>query len=611
MSHNVRFYIGGSNFQDLIENDNYYVDKTKYLKDLFMGENDSHVSLFIRPRRFGKTLNMKMIEAFCKLNYNNPGDKSYQEKLFLNNSRNLTIVEDKYKDLRNKFMGEFPVIFVSLKNIEGNSYLKAMSTFLQTIANIYRNFRFLKQSTKIDISDRNAFTRYYDFCNQESLDIRQENILSTAEWIASNFIYLLAAMLYQEYNRKVLIIIDEYDVPLQKSVVAKEPYYEKMLEIIRQISINTFKEDVSNCIFKVIVTGCLKIAHQSIFTGANNFVAYGMDENPYAGFFGFTRKETEKILEYAELSDQNNTIKEWYDGYRIGDEHLFCPWSVLNFLFFARNAKLKIEPQPYWINTSGNDIINLYLKRIISGDLYGDFERLKNLLNGIPQDIVLKEFDTYPDIRNREVRFESLMTLLLQTGYLTFTDLSTFHGNVSLKIPNVEIFKCFELKLQEFYKNPDQSWTVKGKKLLKSFMTNDIDTATIIIGELLDRFISLRETGYEFFYQGFMHGILTMVAPLENIIVTAESECGDGYADITLYDEDSRTSVILEFKKSANNSAARTQAANRAADQIIRLRYAQQFIEKYCQKIYGMGIGFGGKLCVIKSLGNLAELPTK
>ena len=605
---NIILGTGSENFQEHMENNFYYVDKTFYLQKILMGDNQSKAPLFIRPRRFGKTLNMSMIRSFCQLNYQNPGDKSYQEQIFLDNGRNLAISGQEYKDLRAKFMGEYPVISVSFKGIEARSYTNALRTFLLTISDLYRNFIFLEDSTKINTYDRKTFSSYLDFCNHVFLDLKDDNVLSTAEYIIWNFIPFLGTMLHQEFNRKVLIIIDEYDVPLQKAVVAEEPYYDKMLENIKQISIRTFKENSHPWLFKGIVTGCLKIAHQSIFTGANNFVTNGMDTDQYADFFGFTLTETKKLLEDVDLADQESIVKEWYDGYRIGNQHLFCPWSLLQFVNYARNNKDNISPRPYWINTSGNDVIELYLKRSMNNNFSEDINKIELLLNNIPQKIILKEFTTYPDIRNKGVTFDIFMTLLLQTGYLTFTDDSPFIGQISVRIPNFEIYTCFEEKIKGLYDTSDDTWLEKARKLIKYLMINNTKEIKLIIDDFLGKFISFRNTGYESFYHGFIHGLLCIVASEKSIRANHDKESGDGFADITLDNPRSNTAVIIEFKKTENDNSKRTAGAHVAAKQIIDRKYANEFIQMQYTNIYGLGIGVGGKHCAIEPLGNLAKM---
>ncbi|SFK63226.1 Predicted AAA-ATPase, partial [Succinivibrio dextrinosolvens] len=331
MKKDVLFMTGNEDFSTIIEKDAYYVDKTSYLKELFMSSSEVMNALFIRPRRFGKTLNMNMIKAFCELNYQNPGDKSYQQKLFIDNGRNLAVAGDDYKELREKVMGEYPVISISFRGVEGNTFQSAVSGLLGIIAELYDRFLFLRESVKQSEERINQFNVIYSFCTAKYNKLSEPDNLNEAIVICGSFLATLAEMLYREYGRKILVIIDEYDVPLQKAVIAKEPYYDDMLEIIRKISVTTFKQNPDPWLYKGIVSGCLRIAHQSVFTDANNFTTFGMNDEPYTGFLGFTNDETHKLLNDCGLSDKESEVKEWYDGYRFGDKHIFCPWSLISY----------------------------------------------------------------------------------------------------------------------------------------------------------------------------------------------------------------------------------------------------------------------------------------
>ena len=296
MKKDVLFMTGNEDFSTIIEKNAYYVDKTSYLKDLLLSDSEVMNALFIRPRRFGKTLNLDMIRKFCRLNYQNPGDKSYQQKLFLDNGRNLAVAGDDYKELREKIMGEFPVISISFRTVEGLCFQQAVSQLVYKIGLLYDEFMFLAKSSKQDPGDIELFIKNKDFCKTRKDDLYETQNLNKAISILVTAIPQIASMLYREYGRKVIVIIDEYDVPLQKAVIAKEPYYDEMLDIVRQISVTTFKQDPDPWLYKGIVSGCLRIAHQSVFTDANNFTTFGMNDEPYTGFFGFTKDETIKLL---------------------------------------------------------------------------------------------------------------------------------------------------------------------------------------------------------------------------------------------------------------------------------------------------------------------------
>lgn len=599
---------GSASFPKLIEEGKYYVDKTSYLKELFMSSTSAQAPLFTRPRRFGKTLNMSMVQAFCELNYQNPRDTSYQERLFLDNGRNLAVAGDAYRDLRDQFMGQFPVISISFKGVEGRNYHKAMKNFIAAIAKVYERFKFLENSTKVSRAFKKNFEDRFAFCWNDNNDFYDDAILSKAEVIVGNFLRDLALMLYAEFDRRVLIIVDEYDVPLQKSVVAEEPYYNEMLALFKQICVNTFKEDPEPWLFKGIVTGCLKIAHQSVFTDANNFTTYGMERAPYQTFFGFTKDETERILEDYGLSKWSSEVDRWYDGYRMGNDRMYCPWSVLNFCADALYPKTVpgTIPSPYWVNTSGNDILQLYLEQAVKNDYRDDLERLQKLLHGIPQEITLQEFTTYPNMEKDGVDFDTFLTLLLHTGYLTFADNSPLRGTVLLRIPNFEVREAFVEKLDFLYNNKNSEWVKKAHSLLLLLLAGDAKAARLLINELLGEFISLRDTGQEFFYHGFMQGVLAPVTKFERVVMKSEAEGGDGYADLILYQRRTETAVILEFKKCKNEYNERVKAACEAARQITTRGYVNHFALEDCSTLYGMGIGFGGKRCEICNLGNLA-----
>ncbi len=267
MKKDVLLYTGGEDFAEIINGGGYYVDKTAYLKDLLITDAIKN-SLFIRPRRFGKTLNLDLIRQFCRLNYQNPGDKSYQQKLFVDNGRNLAVAGDDYKEFREKIMGEFPVISISFRAVEGNFFYQAVSQLIYKVGLLYDEFVFLTESSKQESDDIEKFKKNKSFCKDKQDEMNDPQNLSRAISILGTAIPQIASMLYKEYGRKVIVIIDEYDVPLQKAVIAKEPYYDDMLSIIRTLSGNIFKKDNEPWLYKGIVSGCLRIAHQSEFTDA-------------------------------------------------------------------------------------------------------------------------------------------------------------------------------------------------------------------------------------------------------------------------------------------------------------------------------------------------------
>ena len=603
MKKDVLLYTGGEDFAEIINGGGYYVDKTAYLKDLLITDAIKN-SLFIRPRRFGKTLNLDLIRQFCRLNYHNPGDKSYQQKLFVDNGRNLAVAGDDYKEFREKIMGEFPVISISFKTVEGDCFQQAVSQLLYKVGLLYDEFVFLTESSKLDPDDIEKFKKNKSFCKDKQDEMNDPQNLSRAISILGTSIPQIASMLYKEYGRKVIVIIDEYDVPLQKAMIAEEPYYNKMLNIIRTLSGNIFKKDNEPWLYKGIVSGCLRVAHQSVFTDANNFTTFGMNDEPYTGFFGFTKEETHKILADCGLSDKESEVKEWYDGYRFGDKHIYCPWSIISYCYTAIQKDI-YAPQPFWVNTSGNDIITMFTDNSMEAHNAENIDKLQKLLDGETIDISLKEFTTYPDLRNR-VSFDVFMTMMLHTGYVTFAEGSDFTGKIKVKIPNQEVLACFNEKREYLYGEDNPYWYNQALKLVDLLMANNTDEAQLLISTMLKEFLSIRNTGDELYYHGFMTGILGLATATKNFTYHEEIESGTGFSDIIIDSFDNKTACILELKKTENLEDC-YDVADAATKQIIKKDYASKFISRRYKKVYGIGIGFAKKSCEIASLGNLVE----
>ena len=601
----VLFLTGCEDFSAIIEKNAYYVDKTAYLKNLFMSTSEVMNSLFIRPRRFGKTLNMRMIEAFCRINYQNPGDKSYQHRLFLDNGRNLAVAADEYQELRDKVMGEFPVISISFKGVEGNTFSSAVSSLLGIISDLYERFLFLRESSRQSAEIKERFSYIYGFSTTKFSGLKQSGNLDEAVDVCSSFIPTLAQMLFREYGKQVLVLIDEYDVPLQKAVIAKEPYYDEMLEIVRKISVTTFKQNPDPWLYKGIVTGCLRIAHQSVFTDANNFTTYGMTREPYTGFFGFTEDETLKLLSDCGLDDKEKDVKEWYDGYRFGQREIYCPWSLVSYADAALHGG-NDRPQPFWVNTSGNDLISMFTRNSMEAKDAVNISKLQQLLDGDIVPITLKEFTTYPDIRSR-VSFDVFMTLMLHTGYVTYADDSDFLNDVKIRIPNKEVLSCFREKQEDLYGENNPYWFNQAMTLVDLLLENKTEESQELITTMLKEFLSIRNSGSELYYHGFMTGVLGLACAVKGVDFHEEIESGSGFPDVVIKMKSARTAVVLEFKKGKSELSDLIDSADYATGQIIDEQYAEPYIKEQYSKVYGIGIGFGGKDCVVKSLGNMVQ----
>ena len=604
MKKDVLLYTGGEDFAEIINGGGYYVDKTAYLKDLLITDAIKN-SLFIRPRRFGKTLNLDLIRQFCRLNYHNPGDKSYQQKLFVDNGRNLAVAGDDYKEFREKIMGEFPVISISFRAVEGDFFYQAVSQLIYKVGLLYDEFVFLTESSKQESDDIEKFKKNKSFCKDKQDEMNDPQNLSRAISILGTSIPQIASMLYKEYGRKVIVIIDEYDVPLQKAMIAEEPYYNKMLNIIRTLSGNIFKKDNEPWLYKGIVSGCLRVAHQSVFTDANNFTTFGMNDEPYTGFFGFTKEETHKILADCGLSDKESEVKEWYDGYRFGNKHIYCPWSIISYCYTAIQKDI-YAPQPFWVNTSGNDLITMFTDSSMEAHNAENIDKLQKLMEGENVNISLMEFTTYPDLRVG-VSFDVFMTLMLHTGYVTFAEGAMLTDKVTVRIPNQEVLYCFNKKRELLFGENNPYWYNQTLSLVDLLMANKTDEAQALISSMLKEFLSIRNTGDELYYHGFMVGVIGIASAAKGISFHEEIESGDGFPDIVLKNDATDTVAVIEFKKGRNERLERIQCAEDAAKQILDKRYAEPYLAEKYKNVFAIGIGFGGKDCYIQTLGNLAK----
>ena len=383
--------VGVTDFEKLRNLNAVYIDKTPFLKSLLTSSTE--VFLLLRPRRFGKTLSMSMLQNFLELNYENPGDRSRQEALF----KDLKVrTEKKYQDLCENFMGRYPVISISLKDAEGANFEEAACKVISIFAELARKFKFLRKNKDLDTL---FLKRIQDLNNNTEPVFKTDGSMpgSTASLI-NEFLKRLAECLKETYQKQAIVIIDEYDVPLQKATV--HGYYDDMLILIRGILSTTLKDDKN--LYRGYVTGCLRIAHQSIFTGVNNFDCYSLGEAPYADFIGLTKAETENLLKKCGMEKRLPEVLAWYDGYNgiaadSTGNGMLCPWSVLKFLSRALeegNDPATFRPQNFWANSSGNDIIEICMRHPRDTDTM----KIQNLLEGNTEEITLREFTSYPQI---------------------------------------------------------------------------------------------------------------------------------------------------------------------------------------------------------------------
>ena len=581
------FKPGVEDFETLITKKLVYIDKTSYLEDLVQR---AQVTLLLRPRRFGKTLSMSMLSCFLEMNYMHPEDRSRPERLF----KDLAICKN--KAFCDEYMGRFPVISISLKSVEGSDFVGAMKSMMELLGALFKKYAFLAASDKQDPSYVAALIRRKDICLNESLNLRDTVNMDTAIAIAKSSLKLLSEMLHAECDKKTVIIIDEYDVPLQKAKV--NGYYTEMLDVIKEMLGSALKTNDSNMEMG-FVTGCLRIAHQSIFTDINNFVCLGSsNDTQFAEFIGLTKNETARLLSQCGMENRLPDVVAWYDGYSFAGNSMLCPWSVLNFLYEAlvpTNDRATFKPQNYWANSSGNDIIDICMRRPRAKDI----QRFQNLLEGKTEEIILREFTTYPAITSN-TDFDTFATLMLHTGYLTVaTDaIPSARNRAVVRIPNNEVLECFSEKADTIFSEGNPEWLEKAMTLRDALLSGDTDQAQDIMNAMLRRFISVRDTSHEYYYHMFLSGVLSMTAE-ENIDVISQIEKGDGYPDIVIDNKRNKEAVILELKKSDGQKFSQLKKwAEDALDQIRTNAYDRDFKDRKYLKICNFGISFFGKECL-------------
>ena len=593
------FPVGIEDFEELVTKGKKYVDKTGALEDLL--ESGDAVALLLRPRRFGKTLSMSMLQNFLELNYADPEDRSRQERLF----QNLNVYGK--REFCDRHMGRYPVISISLKDVDGETFEDAMRVMKIILHKFFQKFRFLLNSDKQYEDNKNLLKEKFDICSSTKLNLSDAENMSMLKEVAKDSLAFMSGMLYDEYGLKSIIIVDEYDVPLQKAKANskkktspdEKDYYDKMLEVIRgmlslALKTNSFME-------KGFVTGCLRIAHQSVFTGINHFSCYGVKDASYSKFIGFTREETVNLLKQCGMENRLEDVLTWYDGYNIGGSEMLCPWSVLNFLSRAlapENNPAPFQPENYWANSSGNDILEICMKRAKANTS----RRLQNLLDGGTEVIKKREFTTYPDIAANN-DFDVFATMMLHTGYLTVdrnapAPAAAGH-TVAVKIPNREVLECFRDKVDAVFGRSNPVWLEKSQKLLAALFAGDADSAATIIRSMLLSFLSSRDTAYEGIYHAFLLGIMAIAADEANVDIKSNSERGDGYSDLVLCDDDKAVAVIIEFKKSDSQSrSAWKKLSAEALEQIDKQNYDFNLREDY-DVVHKYGIAFHGKHCMV------------
>ena len=577
--------IGAESFRELIESNSYYVDKTAFIRTVFK-ENTSKVMLITRPRRFGKTLTMSTFYDFLSLNIENPGDVSLQEKWF----KDTKIFED--KEFCSEYMGKFPVIFISLKSVSGNNFLRAYEQLGSTIYKMLCQFDYLAESKKLKEDAVNDFKQLKNekyLCNPENQNAVKNSLERLCYW------------LYLHHGIKPILLIDEYDVPIAKA--AHNGYYREMIDIISPFLSNALKTNMY--LGRAVLTGCLRAAKESIFTGLNNLQICSIldpGKKDISQGIGFTQEEVQEVLTYYGLSDYYEEVRNNYDGYHFGTSHMYCPWDVMNFCNDNYKAVGKenknITAGNYWINTSGNDVIEEFMGFIEPEDV----DLMQELLNGKSITAEIRTSLCYGDLQNHNIN--DFWTLMLYTGYLTFDPAyrSSKKNEYRLYIPNEEIRDCFRDKILEFFKNNS---VIKNhtKGLMTSLFSGEADKVQEHLNGLLKKYVSIRDFATrapkENYYHGFMNGLLiNSVSYFQELKSNVES--GNGYVDLVALSASNDSVIILELKKTDNPFDDRKKIAREAVQQIIDTGYAEAYMdnETICS-VYAYGLCFCKKTCSV------------
>ena len=468
--------VGIEDFRRIRTDEFYYVDKTGLIKDLL--EHMAYVNLFTRPRRFGKTLNMSMLKCFFEV--------GCDHRLF----EGLGISQE--KELCDKYMGKFPVISISLKGINGKNFESAKARMCSIIGNEALRFQFLAHSKKLSETEQQQYKKMI-FLNENGTFAMPDSLLEDS-------LFLLSQFLQKHYCQNVIILIDEYDVPLDKAYQAG--YYDEMAELARNIFGQALKTNHS--LYFAVLTGCLRISKESIFTGLNNFKVYTVKDVRYNEYFGFTDREVRDMLVSYGLMDQYDTVKEWYDGYQFGNLGIYCPWDVINYCDDLCDGNA-VEPQNYWVNTSSNDIIRKFIGKATPITR----NEIELLLNGSVVKKKIRQELTYRDI---DSKIDNLWSVLFTTGYLTQSG-ENCGSLTGLVIPNKEISQIFTEQIKEWFEEENTKDITRLESFCKAFQENNVPVIEKGFTSYLKKTISIRDTNIkkhmkENFYHGILLGLL-------------------------------------------------------------------------------------------------------
>lgn len=558
--------VGIESFEKLRTQDFYYVDKTLMIRDLI--QRWGEVNLFTRPRRFGKSLNMSMLKAFFEIGGN--------RALF----DGLKISEE--KEICEEYMGKFPVISISLKDVEGSDYDVARTLLCSVIGNeALRFYELLKSSPKLNEVEHRQYEQLV--CT----DHEQRGSFAMSDSVLMGSLKTLSSLLEKHYEKKVILLIDEYDVPLSKA--NEQGYYNEMVFLMRNLLQQVLKTNSS--LYFAVLTGCLRVAKESIFTGLNNFKIYSITDVRFDEYFGFTDSEVKEMLAYYGQEAKVQTVREWYDGYHFGTLDVYCPWDVISYCDDLIDDK-DAAPKNYWINTSGNDVVRHFIEKMGNGVMKGEMEAL---IDGKEVEKEIHEDLTYHEIYDS---VNHLWSMLFMTGYLTRQEPAD-GDRYKLVIPNLEIRSIFIRQIMAMFKKE----VAKDGKLLESFC-NALEQGNAaevekLFSSYLKKSISIRDTFVqktlkENFYHGILLGILGYK---DGWILKSNKESGNGYSDIWIYDEEKELGIIIEVKYAEESQFE--VVCREAIAQIDKNRYAEELREEGYHSILKYGIACYKKRCQV------------
>jgi len=555
--------IGIDGFEKIRTNDFYYVDKTMFIAELL--QNWGEVNLFTRPRRFGKSLNMSMLKSFFEI--------GSAKTLF----EGLKITQE--KALCKEYMGKFPVISISLKSVDGLSFEAASAALRTVIGNEAGRFRFLLESDMLDEEDKNAYRRLI------RVEMESEASYAMSDSTLTDSLKTLSRLLVRHYGRKVILLIDEYDVPLDKAFQAG--YYEEMVSLIRNLFSNALKTN-DDLQFSVL-TGCLRISKESIFTGLNNLNVMTVSDPYFCDSFGFTDSEVKELLSYYGLENVHETVRDWYDGYQFGNASVYCPWDVIKYVQILLRDK-EAEPENYWANTSENSIV----RRLLSRADQTTRDEIEQLVNGGMIVKSIRQEITYKDI---EASIDNVWSVLYSTGYLTSR--GRLPGKrLRLVLPNQEVKELFIELVKDWFRETTRADSSRINRFCDAFPAGDVSVIQEMLHDYLWDSISVRDAAVRMnMKENFYHGmVLGLLQSQENWLVQSNAEMGEGYSDISICTPE-RTGIVIELKYADDGKLE--SACTNALKQIEERKYSIGLERKGMKKIIKYGMAFCGKECMV------------